>query len=76
MSDVALELLTYDASRYPLSNMIGAGGPSPGRLHIYEVLLAYGQWVPVREYLDQQGIPYKVACPSNAPFEPGNDPSW
>jgi hypothetical protein len=76
MSDVALELRTDDASDYPLSNMIGPGGPSPGRLHIYEVQLSYGQWEPVQAYLDQQGIPYKFASPSNGPFARQNNPNW
>lgn len=40
MSDVALELPTDEASGYPLSDMIGAGGPLPDNPDIYEVLLA------------------------------------
>ncbi|MGF6440140.1 hypothetical protein [Paraburkholderia youngii] len=76
MSDIALEIRTDDASEYPLSNMIGAGGPSPARLHIYEVRLAYGQWEPVQAYLDQQKLPYKYACPSDAEFAVRNNPDW
>lgn len=76
MSYVALEVLTEDANRYSLPELIGVGGVSPDVPHICEMLLADAQWPTIQAYLDLQELPYKFARPSTGRRVGRNNPCW
>lgn len=76
MSDVALEIRLEDASTDPLCNMIGAGGASSTTPYVFEVMLSYDQWLPIRAYLDSKRLPYKVAESRSSPMVRRNNPQW
>lgn len=76
MSYVALEVLTEDANRYSLPELIGVGGVSPDVPYICEMLLADAQWPTIQAYLDRQELPYKFARPSTGRRVGRNNPCW
>ncbi|AOJ03788.1 MULTISPECIES: hypothetical protein [Burkholderia] len=76
MPYVTLELLTEDADRYSLPDLIGVDSASPDMPHVCEMLLADAQWPTIQAYLDRQELPYKFARPSTARRVPRNNPRW
>lgn len=76
MSLIALELPHVVAVDYQRDGLIGAGGPTPGREHVFECLLSDLEWQAVQVRLDAKNVPFKVQLPGSDQRKPFNNPTW
>ncbi|SDG77231.1 MULTISPECIES: hypothetical protein [unclassified Duganella] len=75
MSLIALELPYAVALDYQPYALIGAGGPTPGREHVFECLLSDLEWQAVQVMLDAKKVPFKVQLPGSDQRKPFNNPT-
>jgi hypothetical protein len=76
MSLIALELPLTAAVDFQQKGLLGAGGPTPGREHVFECLLSDLEWPAVQAQLETQKLPFKVQLPGSVERKAFSGPNW
>lgn len=76
MSFISLEMPMDAAADFQRDGLIGAGGPTPGKEHVFECLLSDLEWSGVEARLKVLELPFKVRLPGSTELRSFNRPTW